>query len=279
MKATLLLGLTLFVGQLQAQTTKFFTLQQCNAFQSSEEYKATKDTNVLKFSINGKGSFNQATIDEINGSGKIDVDFLISTKHKENTNKYNLFWANIGLNKNATNGDSNIISSIVFPDLGKNSIASSLNYSRVYTNSNFATMLGASIDFNLKTFKKYDSARSNATQFDNLNFTLNAPIHIMYTSKLFPIALGVIPNISWHNIVNEDAPNLQKIVGDSVYGKGFHSLGVKLEVTLNNAFCIYGDMRSMYFKESATTNSDFVYNVGIAFRAPILSNKEMETAK
>jgi hypothetical protein len=228
----------------------------------------------------GIGNLNEEAFNGINSSGKLSMYIKPFTSEKSS------IITTLSFNKNATNNDTLLASTVIFPEIGDHSFLGSVDYihkiaSPSFINDSTSHFLGIFAEFSHKKIKKdfNDDVTGKTTDkhFSTLNYTLGGRYIFGFQRKDFDCALSASVYLSWFNIPDEDTSDFRAIASQnfkSVTNKpltdNFFSGGIKIAFQINS-FQIFADFRHVFRKEdiSARELRGFHSNIGVIFNAKI----------
>src|SRR5687767_6245649 len=222
---------------------------------------------VLK--LYGIGNLNVETLNKLNSSGKIALSIIPFY----NTISHRYWEVFLSFNKNATNNDSIIASTILFPEVGNHSFLATLR--RVYpiiNNSNH--YLSPFLEFSQKNIKVDTSSsqgKNVSGYFSTLSYTLGCSYIFNETVNNAQFGLSFSPYISLMNIPDEENSDYRKIFTSPDLPSELLSFGVKIVFQIRG-FQIFADMRHLLGTESKIPVRElrgFNSNIGVTFNADI----------
>jgi len=236
--------------------------------------KQIRTSNPTRFGIIGIGNLNTESFKGINSAGKFSAYIrpLIFGK-----NQMNDMTVGISFNKNATNNDSLLVTTILFPDLGNSSFTGNLEASLFVgtkKDDNTAHYIVPFIEFAQKNVK----AEKDKTEyyFSLLHYTVGFKYIFRYyfeeDEKLENIALSIAPYLSVYNIPDEDNDDYRILMGNNNMPSNFNAFGVKISFQYKG-FQVFADFRQVNDKDdkiSLRTIKGFNSNIGFAFTTDII---------
>jgi hypothetical protein len=227
----------------------------------------------------GVGNFNQESFSSLNSSGK--ASFLFLPLHNDS----NSLRINMSVNKNATNNDSLLASTLLFPEIGNHSFLGTVEYVHKMKNKKFQTdnYISVFAEFAYKKIKideKDTIKKTNTTKgFATVNFTIGSKITFAFQNKEFSGSFSFVPYLSYFNIPDEDQDDFRyvskrnfKFINNNELSDHFTSLGLKTIFEIN-AFQIFADFRHVLRNDnvSAVELRGLKANIGVVFNANILT--------
>jgi hypothetical protein len=227
------------------------------------------------FSFIGIGNLNNESLEKLNGGGKLAVGFAPDINSKVFPSSYFL-----SFNKNATNNDSILVSTLVFPETGNHSFLATAFWDfKKDGNDTLYGTTGLFFEFATKRISVEDTTDSKEANFgfNTLHYT-GGFRYIYQLSKdvnhqKYKAALGFHAFVSNTNIPDEDNTALESIIKGKAEKNSFWSAGVKIGVQING-FQIFADFRHVFGDEEKLPIKDlkgFNSNIGVSFNAEIFS--------
>lgn len=249
-------------GSLKPETSSSAGLTVASGSNSNLDFRSIK-----KLGLIGIGNLNTETFKELNSAGKL------SGYIRPLRNQKNFITINFGFNVNATNSDTLLPLTFLFPDVGRSSFNIGVDYSfAANSTSNEAHLLSPFIEFytkNMKAIKK-DEEKSFATltyvaggryQY----YLKDGEDEFTFTSSVF---LSVL------NVPDEDNEDYRFLfTGDtnSKLSSVIPSVGCKFSLQVNR-FQIFADIRHVLGSEEKVpvrSLRGFNSNIGVIFNATI----------
>jgi hypothetical protein len=287
-KIQILLGLLFFCFQSIAQqtgpillkSTKLTSVKKITTTNNQESITNTEEKTEVEnppiLILYGVGNLNQESFSELNSSGKASFLFIPMTTEKRSLR------FNISVNKNATNNDSLLASTLVFPEIGNHSFLGTVEHIWKWENSNFQTKNYVSLfaEFAYKKIKVTDTSIKNtgSRNFATVNYTIGSKIIFGFSKNDFSGSLSFIPYLSYFNIPDEDVDDYRvlanrnfKFINNKQLADNFLSFGVRTVFEINS-FQIFADFRHIFRNEnvSAIELRGLKSNIGVVFNANIL---------
>lgn len=230
--------------------------------------------NLPTFGIYGIGNLNTPQdFEALNASGKLSGFVRPVIAGRSFLTTY------FSYNKNATNSDSLLASTFLFPDVGTSSFASTVEYAFLLTkpipsmkddrdriNFHFGIPF---FEFSTKNIKGSDDKQD--LSFSTLNYAIG--FRYQFNSHRFQddASFSVSPYFAWINVADEDNEDYWKLFNDSTNSlrSTVRSFGVKVAFQYNN-FQIFADLKSVKKDDiSIREIRGFNSNIGIVFNAEI----------
>jgi hypothetical protein len=232
--------------------------------------KATKPDSKGIFGIEGAGTLSTEELKKSNGAGKISI--LI--------NPYPVLYGNgrtlqslthISLNKNATNNDTLLPSTILFPELGNVSFSATTELLlKIQEKSEETQYFGtAFFDFALKDVK--GNINDSIFRFNTLSYSVGLRFLIQYyylnsSDEIRNANLAVSLYANFLNIPDEDIYDYTRLMRDPYVRDNLSGIGVKVQAQYSN-FIFFADLRHTAYDGKSYRNRDidgFSSNIGIA---------------
>jgi hypothetical protein len=216
----------------------------------------------------GMGNLNTETLNKLNSSGKIAVSIMPIYKSGR-------FWeVYLSFNKNATNNDSILASTILFPEVGNHSFLATIR--RVYPvkDGQVNHFLSPFFEFSQKNIKvDTSSAQGKGTSgyFSTLTYTFGYSYIFNHAVNNTQFGFSFTPYISGLNIPDEDNADYRKIFKSPDLPSSIWSIGFKTVFQIKG-FQIFADMRHVLGSESKIPVRElrgFNSNIGVTFNADI----------
>jgi hypothetical protein len=222
----------------------------------------------------GIGNLNSETLNKINSSGKIAVSIV----PHYNIEKRRFFEVYLSFNKNASNSDSILASTVLFPEVGNHSFLATIR--RVYAIKgkddrliNEGHYLAPFFEFSQKNIKIDTSSKQgkNTTGFfSTLMYTFGYSYIFNRTIDNTAIGFSVSPYLSIVNIPDEDNDDFRKIFSSPYLPSSIVSTGIKTVFQIKG-FQIFADMRHTWGSSTRLPRDlrGFNSNIGVIFNADI----------
>ena len=279
MKKTLTLILSFLMvfyvsSQQNISLNKYFAKKGNTETINGKETNSIEPLKINRFGIIGMGNLNTESFQGINSAGKFSayVRPLIFGEKKMND-----ITVGISFNKNATNNDSLLASTILFPDLGNSSFTGSVE-SSLFIGSNdddktahFASPFLEFAHKNVKTEK--DKVEY---YFSLLHYTFGCKYIFRYyfeeNGKDENIALCFAPYFSIYNVPDEDNDDFRFLMGSNKLPSNFNALGIKISLQYKG-FQVFGDFRHVPGDDEKIplrSIRGFNSNIGFVFTTDII---------
>jgi len=236
------------------------------------------------FFFYGIGNVSDETLNKLNGGAKLALSF--NTLEPHNVLLPSSYF--LSFNKNATNTDSLLVSTLVFPEVGSHSFLATAYWdlTRQQRNASPRSQQSSQLSHSLEFFfefatKRIDltvdstNAKSSKVGFNTLHYTGGFRFAYGLTkeedNKKYNAALGGSIFISNTNIPDEDNAALETIINGKAEKNSFWSVGVKLGIEING-FQIFADLRHVFGDDKKLPIKDlkgFNSNIGVAFNTEI----------
>lgn len=259
---------------------------------AQQHFSTNKSTDIEhRVGIVGIGSLNTEELSKINSSGKFAayfVPFLVDLNTSKRQWTYRMI-AYTSYNINATNNDSLLPSTILFPELGKSSFLGTLEMGFVTYNSGTTSLIDKSKQmYNISVLGEFSVKNVNidnddtSIYFNTLNYTLGLKLMSTRFLKIdgmdMPVSLSLIPYLQWVNIPNEDNGDYRYALdgpdepGRPVSPSELFGAGAKVIFAVND-FQFFADFRQVFDKHNNIRNRNlkgFSSNIGVVVSASIL---------
>jgi hypothetical protein len=229
---------------------------------------------VYHFSFYGIGNLSNETLQKINGGGKLALSFNTNGA----TNRFFPSTYYLSFNKNASNSDSVLVSTLVFPETGNHTFLASAFWTLCDAEkNNLRTNAQFFFEFATKKIGVKDTAKFGQEEkaFQTLHYTAGLRYTYGITKrrdeKDYNAALGFSLFASNTNIPDEDNPALESIINGKAEKNSFWSAGIKIGIEING-FQIFADLRHVFGDEQKLPIKDlkgFNSNIGVAFNTEI----------
>lgn len=231
--------------------------------------------------IFGIGNINEESLSNINSSGKIA--FRLTPYQSKNSN----FSFTISANKNVTNNDTLLASTLLFPEIGNHSFIGTLEFSKEIDLKDFKTsnFFSPFYEFAYKQVKKdiNDTISKSTTdkRFAIINHTIGAKLILRY-NDVFEGGFSIIPYLSFFNVADEDKEDYNYIAKQNFkflnnamdINDNFTAFGIKTVLEINK-FQFFADFRHVIRNESIQVRElrGLKANIGFVFNANITPEK------
>lgn len=254
--------------------------------ENSDQYGLTlkDDTRV---GIVGIGSLNTEELTKTNSSGKLAAFFIparwdISPKNTK-AKWYLVPTLYTSYNINATNNDSLLSSTVLFPELGNSSFLGTVelafshiskkDLNSVHSISVLGEFANKSVRVNNKDTNVF---------FNVLNYTVGLKFmstrYVSYGKDTVPMSLAITPYLHWANVPNEDNGDYRylldgpDVAGQPVLPSTLSGWGVKVAFSLKD-FQFFADFRNVTDTKDRILNRSlkgYTSNLGVIVSASIL---------
>ena len=248
------------------------TVSKTTQMQSDEKGTTTAmEKKIMDFSqiprlgIAGIGNLNTETFKEVNASGKLSGYI----RPYRNTSKFMTVY--FGFNINATNSDSLMASTFLFPDIGRNNfnIGADFNFVLASTATE-AHIMGPFAEFATKNIKVKND--KDEYSFSTLNFQLGGRYQYYTKEGNDIISLTAAAYMALVNVPNEDNEDYRFLFTKDMYStlkSTIPSFGIKCTFQINQ-LQFFADMRHTFGSEQnvpVRALRGFNSNVGMVFNA------------
>ena len=231
-------------------------------------------TDTIHFKVFGVGNVSDESLKTINAGGKAVFGFFPNPfKEKWQGNFF------VSYNKNATNTDSALSTTLIFPEAGNHSLLMHAFWKSITNReNNIAAYKGPFLEFAVKkiTNKKDTSdPKSQEFNFNTLHYT--AGYKWGFTKEKFKdnktqnIGCELAIFYSHVNIPDEDHKSFEKILNRTATKNDFGMLGFKVSFEVNG-LQIFSDIRHVFGSETKLPVDDlkgFSYNIGVSFNTEV----------
>lgn len=220
------------------------------------------------YQITGIGNLNEASLQNVNASGAISGTIRPFIRDKW------MVQADFTFNINASNSDSLLGTTLVFPETGSDNF-----YGRLAVNHmlNFDTSLH-NFDW-ISMYYEFSNKFIKETADSTINFsihshTLGVSFTYLYADDNNKIALSAGPYLSWIRIPGNAAAGYQKLYKQDIDSLAAPPLymncwGIKIVFQIND-FSIFADFRNVYSKNVTTASLRGEHlSLGLGFNARI----------
>jgi len=243
--------------------------------------------------IYGIGNLNSESFDNLNAGGKVTAYIKPQQGKKTSLTFY------LSFNKNASNNDSLLASTLIFPEVGNNAFLGTIDFLRKYDmptefigNGQISKRhaWGPFFEFshkNIKTDTVNNNKESQTLYFSTLHYTFGLRYLFTFSNKYLQNnkevndygGLSLSTFLSFMNIPDEDSTDYKKVLKNNFkdYTENvkdhFWSFGVKIVFQMKE-FQVFADLRQVLGKPENVPIRDlrgFNSNIGIVFNAEIFS--------
>lgn len=253
----------------KAQQTFTTFVQKKTDYDDTKKKFLINKPGIKQFTFYGIGNLNTETLNKINSSGKIAVSII-----PQFSKKYNRFWeVYLSFNKNASNNDSILAGTVLFPEVGNHSFLATIRRPYSITKNETEHFLSPFFEFSQKNIKVDTSSsqgKSTSGYFSTLSYTFG--YSYIFNKIIGDVKLGFSfsPYISVLNIPDEDNEDYRKIFKQSNLPSELWSFGFKTVFQVRG-FQIFADMRHLKGPKSSVPRElrGFNSNIGVSFTADI----------
>jgi hypothetical protein len=214
----------------------------------------------------GVGNLNTESFNNVNAAGKLAGYF------RPYMGRYAFTTVYFTYNKNASNTDSLLAGNFLFPDVGNNSFALTVQHSILLNRKDFSGgnhLFVPAVEFSLKSIngQNADSTRS----FTSLNFAASASyMYWKHTSDAdFYFSIG--PLLAINKVPEKYSADYKYLFRTDTLSNTIVSAGVKASLQINQ-FVIYADCRNVFGSKDKIASDalrGFNYTIGVIFNANI----------
>ncbi|MCC6289718.1 MAG: hypothetical protein IT249_17720 [Chitinophagaceae bacterium] len=253
--------LLFFNGIALSQESKSFISRK------SGSARASFVENMPTFGLLGIGNVNTETFQNLNSSGKLSGYI----RPYKGTNSF--LNVNFSFNVNASNDDSLIAGTFLFPDVGTRSFYSTIEYANIVSpgNDNYHFIIPF-FEFSNKMIK--GRSEDSAKYFSTLNYVFGCRYQFLIKNSDDNASFSIAPFYSIIVVPDEDQEDYRYLFTGDKYSSLksiIKSYGVKVAFQYNN-FQIFADLRHVLGNNMQVPIRDlrgFNSNVGVTFNAAI----------
>lgn len=222
--------------------------------------------NLSTVGIYGIGNINSETFNSINGSGKLSGFIRPLKKDSSFITVYFSF------NKNASNSDSLLASTLLFPDIGNNSFLSTAEYTWCLNSNKDGDkglhLLNIFYEFSTKNIKGRNN--NDSLHFTTINHVFGVKYAFLQKIDGDDVSFSLSPFFAIANIADQDNDDFRKLFNKTNLPSHISSLGVKIAFQYNNLQA-YADLRHVFGSENTLPRNlrGFNANIGFVFNAEI----------
>jgi len=237
----------------------------------NEKNKKSKDKvisfeDITNWGIYGIGNLNTESFNNLNAAGKVSGYKRLDRSRGSFTTLYFSF------NKNATNNDTLLAGTFLFPDIGNTAAALTLEHTSVICQKgNTFHLLSPFIEFSHKNIK-VEKEKDGLKEFSTLNYILGLRYQNWTPSEEMDVSFSVAPYLSIVNVPDEDNEDYRFLFNAPKLRSDIWSFGFKFLVQFNN-FQAFADLRSVLGTEKSIPVRElrgFNSSIGIVFNADII---------
>ena len=250
-----------------------------NSFYAKKPAAQSKSTtsftppDTINFKVFGVGNISNESLKAINAGGKVAFGFY-PNPFKENW-QGNYF---VSYNKNATNTDSALSTTLIFPEAGNQSFLMNAFWKSPFNKRNTDSYKGLFLEFAVKkitNIKDTSDPKSQEFRFNTLHYTAGYKLGFskerMKDDKKQNIGCELAAFFSYVNIPNEDHESFEKIINRTATKNDFSMIGFKVSFEVNG-LQIFADLRHVFGSEEKLPVQDlkgFSYNIGFSFNTEV----------
>lgn len=259
-----------FAANGMSQQTFSLAVEQKQAAQPAAGVRpAVPEIKNKTLKLYGIGSLNTETLNKINSSGKIAlsiIPYYNAAKHR--------FWeVYLSFNKNATNNDSILASTVIFPEVGTHSFLATIK--RIYAikgnaESHYFAPFFEFSQKNIKVDTNSSQGKNTSGFFSALTYTFGYPYVFNKIISNTEVGFSFVPYISIVNIPDEDNEDYRKLFKSPDLPSSLWSFGFKTIFQIKG-FQIFADMRHLWGSDKKVPRDlrGFNSNIGVTFNADI----------
>ncbi len=231
-----------------------------------------------RFGVFGAGNLNKEQLEKFNASGKFSCYIKPLIQEKRELTFY------LSFNKNATNNDSLLASTLIFPEVGDNSFLGTVEYAcrinKIDTDDGFIeNSIVPFFEFSNKNIKASRDTGASKQQvsyyFSTLNYTAGFKYVFHYNKSKdadnHDVYFSMAGYLSYMNIPNQDTADYRILLRSKTISDNLWTVGLKVGVQYNN-FSIFADFRHVLGSEARIPVRElrgFNSNIGVVFNADI----------
>ncbi len=239
--------------------------------------KETVITSKKVFGVFGAGNLNKEQLEKFNASGKFSCYIKPMIKDKSELTFY------LSFNKNATNNDSLLASTLIFPEVGNNSFLGTAEYARrlkqdITGQTVKEHYIVPFLEFSNKSIQSSQDTGNTklaSYHFSTLNYTLGCKYLFRYSktvdSTTHDVYFSMAGYLSYLNIPNQDTADYRVLLKSKTISDNLWAAGIKIGVQYNN-FSIFADFRHVLGSDKRIPVRElrgFNSNIGVIFNAEI----------
>ena len=217
-------------------------------------------------------------MEKFNASGKFSCYIRPLIKKNYNLSFY------LSFNKNATNNDSLLASTLIFPEVGNNSFLGTVEFAtKIFRKNNpdlehnehFIVPFFEFSHKNINASRDTGNSKSVAYHFSTLNYTLGCKYLFHYKKSIEKtdndVYFSLAGYLSYLNIPDQDSTDYRILLKSKTLSDNLWSAGLKVVVQYNN-FSIFADFRHVLGSATRIPVRElrgFSSNIGVVFNAEI----------
>lgn len=241
------------------------------------ETKKTISTKGKVFGVFGAGNLNKEQLEKFNASGKFSCFIKPIIREKSELSFY------LSFNKNATNTDSLLASTLIFPEVGNNSFLGTAEYAYCFSQDTAGNIIKEHyvvpfFEFSNKSIRASQdtgNAKLASYHFSTLNYTIGCKYLFRYNKTVdstnHNVYFSMAGYLSYLNIPNQDTADYRVLLKSNTISDNLWALGIKVGVQFNN-FSIFADFRHVLGSDKKIPVRElrgFNSNIGVVFNADI----------
>ncbi len=247
-----------------------------NAFELDRSNNApswdfTEDSTLAKWGINGLGNLNTEALQNVNASGKLSGFFRPRIASKD------FLTFNFAANKNASNSDSLLVSTFLFPDAGSNAFSLNTEWTHILLGQNMESgihMGSVMGEFAIKTIKGAvkDSLSERVAQFVTTNWTLGVRYTYWFKGDNENVSFSAMPLLSVIHVPEKYEASYLELFKVSSLKRTIFNYGVKF-IFQYNGLQLFADCRNVAGSKTNIPVTDlrgFNFNIGTVFEADFI---------
>jgi hypothetical protein len=224
------------------------------------------------YALYGVGSLNSESLNnQVNGSGKL-AGYANLYKHQD-LSSYSI---SLAVNRNASNNDSTLATTLLFPEVGKASFIGTFHalWSIDRKSTRHTQFFGPFVQSSIKSIKGERTVEhSNHDTTTNFN-VLDWQFGVQYIKDLGsrtsnPAFFSASLFFNLYDIPDEDNEDYRFIFNQKTMPSSFKALGIKLSLEIKS-IQLFGDFRHVFGNAEKVPSRDlrgFNMNVGVIFNA------------
>jgi hypothetical protein len=232
------------------------------------------------FGVFGAGNLNKEQLEKFNASGKFSCYVKPLIQERRELTFY------LSFNKNATNNDSLLASTLIFPEVGNNSFLGTVEFAyrlrpkekgdiNLPVKEHYIVPFFEFSNKNIKASKDSGNSKQASYYFSTLNYTVGCKYLFHYgkavENESHDIYFSMAGYLSYLNIPNQDTADYRILLKSKTINDNLWAIGLKVGVQYNN-FSIFADFRHVLGSEARIPVRElrgFNSNIGVVFNADI----------
>ncbi|MBX2933423.1 MAG: hypothetical protein KF825_04205 [Ferruginibacter sp.] len=230
------------------------------------------------FGVFGVGNLNKEQLEKFNASGKFSCYIKPFMSDMSELTFY------LSFNKNASNSDSLLAPTLIFPEVGNNSFLGTMEYAfslkqQADINSYKEHCLVPFFEFSNKSIKASrdtGNAKLASYHFSTLNYTTGLKYLFRFSKTVdsteHNVDFTLTGYLSYLNIPNQDTADYRILLKSKTVSDNIWAMGIKIGIQYNN-FSIFADLRHVLGSDKRIPIRElrgFNSNIGVLFNADIL---------